>query len=384
LLSGDWAFIGGKYTVSRIIGDGYYTASITPATNPVIESTGYAALPAILASGPGPMVASVGLQEFTAGKQFVSRSVRVTTGSSALFARGMAARGQIDLKGNNIETDSFDSANPLYSTNGQYTVSKRKDNGDVVTNSGLTNSLSVGNADVYGRVATGPGGSVTSGPNGVVGSKAWIAAGNKGIQPGYLTDDMNIEFPAVQQPFSTASAPGPVWYYDGTNWTYYDYGIGSGNYQLTSLNMSGNQKLLVYGKGRLLVNGTVDITGNAFIEILPNQSLQMYGGVNPNTSVNLGGNGVINRTGNAMKFQYYGLPNNTSLAFGGNAAFVGVIYAPNANFTLGGGGSTTYDFVGAAMTKTVTMNGHFKFHYDENLRLVGPRGNYVITSWDEI
>ncbi len=101
-------------------------------------------------------------------------------------------------------------------------------------------------------------------------------------------------------------------------------------------------------------------------------------------SARLSGNGVINNGGNATNFYYFGLPSNTDVSFGGNAAFTGVIYAPQADFHLGGGGSTTYDFVGASVTKTVHMNGHFKFHYDEALRRHGPSRGYIIQTWDEI
>ena len=97
----------------------------------------------------------------------------------------------------------------------------------------------------------------------------------------------------------------------------------------------------------------------------------------------LGGNGIVN-PGDAMNFQYYGMPSNTTLSYSGNAAFTGVIYAPNADFTLGGGGNGIYDFVGASVTSTVKMNGHFHFHYDENLKRIGPSRGYIITSWNEI
>ena len=36
------------------------------------------------------------------------------------------------------------------------------------------------------------------------------------------------------------------------------------------------------------------------------------------------------------------------------------------------------------MTKTVTMNGHFNFHYDEILGRTGPSRGYYITSWVEL
>jgi hypothetical protein len=101
-------------------------------------------------------------------------------------------------------------------------------------------------------------------------------------------------------------------------------------------------------------------------------------------STSLGGSGVVNGTGSATNFSYYGLPSNTSVSFSGNAAFVGTIYAPNAALQLGGGGSNTFDFVGASVSNTVQMNGHFNFHYDELLGRQNNGASYYITSWNEI
>jgi len=90
-------------------------------------------------------------------------------------------------------------------------------------------------------------------------------------------------------------------------------------------------------------------------------------------TLSLSGGAVIdNASGHADRFYLFGLPTCTSISFGGNGNFYGAIYAPEADFSLGGGGSDTWDFVGASVTKTVTMNGHFYFHYDENLQRVGP------------
>jgi len=30
------------------------------------------------------------------------------------------------------------------------------------------------------------------------------------------------------------------------------------------------------------------------------------------------------------------------------------------------------------------MNGHYNFHYDENLRRVGPGRGYIPTNWKEV
>src|SRR2546422_6550719 len=51
-----------------------------------------------------------------------------------------------------IYTLSLHDALPIsYSTNGRYDPAKAKDEGDVATNSGLVNTINVGNADIKGR-----------------------------------------------------------------------------------------------------------------------------------------------------------------------------------------------------------------------------------------
>jgi hypothetical protein len=348
------------YAKERWLGNSKYRVTISTNNSPTIIAKGYVKKPLSDEFMPVP------------------RTVQVTTTNDAMFAKAMVAKGQINLNGNNITTDSFDSVDPNYSTGGLYDASKRKDNGDVATNSGLVNSLNVGNADIYGQVSTGPGGSIAIGPNGTVGTLSWIGGGNLGIEPGRSSDDMNVSFPDVVAPFSGGAYTPTSGTVGGTS---YSYVLGNGNYQMSSLSMSGHNKLYVSGNAVLYVTSTLALSGNAQIIIATNASLKLYFG---GTSASIGGKGVANNSGNAMNFMYYGLPTNTSLSFSGNAAFTGVIYAPSATFSLGGGGSTTYDFVGASVTSTVNMNGHFNFHYDENLGRVGPSRGFVVTSWNEI
>jgi hypothetical protein len=132
---------------------------------------------------------------------------------------------------------------------------------------------------------------------------------------------------------------------------------------------------------RLLVTGNIDIKGNAYIQIAKGASLELY---MDGPSASIAGNGVANDDGYAIKFLYFGTPKHTSLSFSGNGTFTGAIYAPSADFTLGGGGSGTQDFVGSSVSKTVKMNGHFKFHYDEALGRANWARGYVVNSWNEI
>ena len=360
-----WTLSGAAYAKSRDLGGGdRFQTRISVTTPPTIESTGFVKIP-------------------LENNEFVSRRVRVTTQGGSMYMKAMVAKGQINLNGNNIATDSFDSGNPLYSTGGRYDPGKRKDNGDVATNSGLVNSLSVGNADIYGKVSTGPGGSISVGSNGGAGSLAWFAAGNIGIQPGYSSDDMNVSFPDVTAPFTIGLPPiaGNV---GGTN---YNYVLSSTDYMMSSLSMSGSAstRMLVTGNARLYVTGNVSLSGSASIVIAPGARLQLFVGTasGPAASASLGGTGIVNGSASATNFSYNGLPSNKSVSFSGNAAFTGTIYAPSAALSLGGGGSTVYDFVGSSVSNTVQMNGHFKFHYDEMLGRQNNGASYTIASWNE-
>ena len=241
----------------------------------------------------------------------------------------------------------------LYSTNGRYDPTKIKQNGDIASNLTITNAIDIGNANIKGSVATGPGGSVALGPSGYI--------------TGTVTHDMNLDFPQVAAPF--AAAPGLQPGSGG-----YTYTVPAGNTLVNSLSLSGNNKILVTGDAKLYVTGNVSLTGNAFIELGTNASLEIYVG---GASASFGGNGILNNTGTALKLSYFGLPSNTSVSVSGNGDFTGTIYAPNANFTGNGGGHNIQDFSGAMVVNNITLNGHFNLHYDE---AIGPNCSLARTS----
>lgn len=279
-----------------------------------------------------------------------------------LFGFAIATRETIDMNGNNILVDSFDSSDPIFSTNGRYDVLKRKDGGDIASNSGLTNSINVGNARIYGRVLSGSNGSATIGPSGAVGSLAWHAASRTGIEPGWWRNDLSMTFAHVNAP-----GPGGFTPADGdVAGEYYDYVLQSGRYQMASLRLSSVERMYVDGDAELFVTSEFDISGNAYIEIGSGSSLRLYVG---SPYAVIGGNGIVNH-GGASQFIYYGLPANRELTIASNGAFVGAVYAPQTDLRLYGGSSSIFDFIGAAVCKGAILGGHLKFHYDEALRNV--------------
>jgi hypothetical protein len=378
-----WVKDGGIYKTKRWIASNYYTVTISnwvvgsPTNHPVIESRGYVVSPVTVASVNGPVFAAAMVSP--SGRPFVARGIRCLTTTTALFSKGLVAKGQIDLAGSNIASDSYDSRYTNSSTGGRYDPLKRRANGSVATNSGLTNSLNVGNATIYGKISTGPGGSVAIGPQGAVGDIAFVdtPSNNGRIEQGYFTDDMNVDFAPVTLTGSYIWTPPPG-SIGGTN---YAYILGSDNYRLMSLSLN-SSSMIVTGRASLFVGpGDISIGGNASIIIAPGATLTLYMN-GANTS--LGGNGIVNQNASALAFTYYGMPNNTSVNIGGNGTFVGTLYAPNADLTLNGGGAANEDFSGAAIAKSVTIKGQFKFHYDEALQFIGPPKGYVVTKWDEM
>lgn len=453
-----WVWTNNMYWTARTFGTFRYEVGLDKSNQPSIYSTGWVQAPK--------------------GTQWLSRVIRVTTTRWGAGMRGMVAIGDITMNGN-CSADSFDSEDPLHSTNGQYDKTKNKDKSYVGS---VQANVDTGGGKVAGDIATGARGNGT----GNVGDFAWLSS-HSGVQPGHYQNDLNVAFPPVSPPFNSGSYPetgvsvvttnysylnssittnvypspepaggvqtstanytsptfpygqanvqtntasttsrtfpaagsyvgnvvtrvvtsGPpanrgTWYdysaitgysYQTTVFTYnttatnlvrstntYDYVLRTGNYKMSSLSMASSESMLVTGDAVLYVTGDISMTGNSKITIVPGASLKIYAG----GDTKLAGNGISNEGGDTTKFSYYGLPGNTSLAVSGNASFTGSIYAPNADFTLNGGGNNEYDFVGASVTKSVAMHGHFHFHYDERLGRNGGKARYSVASWNEL
>lgn len=156
--------------------------------------------------------------------------------------------------------------------------------------------------------------------------------------------------------------------------------LGDGDYYTTSLSLSGHSKMLVKGHARIVITDDFQMSGQSQVIIQEGASLEVY----LDNKASLSGNGVMNLNNNALYYKIFGTPNVSNIKLSGNAEFTGIIYAPQSEFHLGGGGNTAYDFVGAAVVSEAKLNGHFNFHYDELLGRQGGTGLYKLTSWNEL
>lgn len=366
-----WTMVGNKYVMERTIGDGFYNVAIanwfanTNFNNPTIESRAFITNPTLIAlAEPGPFMASANTTYSPSGK--LGRGVKATVGMDSLFGKGLVAKGQINMSGNNLGTDSYDSLDPNFSTpTGGYDPAKTKAHGNVATDASLTNSVDVGNATIRGDVSTGPKGTVKIGPQGIV--------------TGKITDDMNVAFPDVTVPFAGGgyqTSDNGSRTVSGVSYTkVFDGGI----YKINSLSLSGQQKVLINGDVSIWLPAGFSMSAQGQFTIAANAKLTIYAGA----SCSISGNGFLSNA-DASRCIIYGLPTCTSLSFSGNARYTGCIYAPSADFSMSGGGNDPYDFAGASITKTVTMSGGFNFHFDEALKTRGPGRGFIITSWNEM
>lgn len=209
-----WTASGSQYSRTRALTNGTYTANIDNSNpnSPVITSRAFITPPSYAQNAPSTMFAVAGITQPNGTVQSaptVNRAVQVNTSKGSLFLASMVAKHGIDLKGNGVTSDSFDSADPNKSTNGRWDAAKAGDNGDIASNDGIISTVSIQNANIYGRVFTGPGGTATVGSQGGVGTHAWQAAGNTGFQPGYVQNTANFTFPDTTAPYDNTAPPPP-------------------------------------------------------------------------------------------------------------------------------------------------------------------------------
>ena len=400
LTTDGWSALSSGVTTKSNIVDGanYYTTTIDISSGtPTITSVGvvpYTSIPWVFSMASHPFFfAAAGSPVFfgqtlplnnpitapTSGT--IGRKVQMQTALTPLFLVGIACRTNFDMHGNNSTVNSFDSSSSNYSSTisgmaGQYDSTKAKSGGDVGVNGAVVGDVSVGNGNIFGHLFTGPGSTedqVQIGHNGFVGP---VGTPNGTIAPNYWAPTFNVSFPDVPAPNTMVpmmwqGLPAPVsgvyTLTPGVNYTY------SGTFSGTLLSTGANQVWLKNG-GSL---GATNIGSGSLVIYVG----QTSGG---SASLSLSGNGNMNYPGLARNLQIYGLPTLTSMDFHGNAVWCATIYAPEAAFVGGGGGNNTQDSIGSVAVNSVTLNGHWNFHYDESLKGYGPNRGWVGKSWTEV
>ena len=261
---------------------------------------------------------------------------------SVPVALAAGAVGNIFFNGDVIATDSYNSHDTNLSTLGQYDSTKTSTNGSIASQQGL---VELAYDTIKGNLYLGS--NATNSGSGTV--------------TGQVFTNFNVQFPDVTLPPGASSWPtATTTNISGTKT--YDFQT-SGNYIV-------NQNDPIIVEAGVAVN--LNVTSGGFSP----SSLQIHGGatnsgtahiyLNGPTALFLTANTASDASNRPENLWYFGLPTLTSITFSSIGTFVGVIYAPEANITLTGGG-TGNGIVGSCITGTLTLNPHIAFHFDESL-----------------
>ncbi len=284
------------------------------------------------------------------------------------YLRPLTVKGSITLTGG-AWTDSFNSTDPLYSTNGKYDFAKHLNHGDLASNaSGNLSDLQ--NNAVYGSVTSNGG--VIQRTGGVTGT---------------VTNNFKTTFASISSPVfssleaSPSTVTGSATLVGGTQ-------SNPKNYILNQIKMS-NSETLVFDTPtpgteawiNVRVTGNVQLTGYATIEQKAGVHVNFY----VEGDAKIAGNGYLNRNTDASYLQFFGVTASNgstgTLQISGNGDFSAVVNAPSYNVTITGNGS----LCGTVIGNSATLVGNGGYHYDESLKLLPAPGasNYQFVSWME-
>jgi hypothetical protein len=230
------------------------------SASPSIYSTGFV---------PSPLSSS----------SYISRTAKITGSNPPLINFAFAAVDSIQMNGNGLASDSFNSSNPALSTNGQYDSSKTSTNGNVGS---VYGPVGFGNHNIAGSLYLGPSASTTVSPGQVSGS---------------IYTDFNVSFPDVVLP---ASAWLPAITTTIGRTTLYDFTV-SGDYYISG---SSDNQVEAGVTVRLRVDSTSFSPANIHIVSTNGTSgtLTVYQVAG---SASLSGNTTVD-SGRARNFWYYG------------------------------------------------------------------------------
>jgi len=309
--------------------------------------------------------------------------------SGGFWGNGILGKIGLNFGGNKQTVDSFHTGtmDPSTTSVGDYynTFLSTTILGDTMANpNGSAASMSVkiddiilGNADIYGSIASGAAEgtdpSSMLGPNGSIYDSDSANADNadnwkNGVDTGNIGFEFEALLPDATPPAGfVADETGTI---DLKNKNTQTIGDTASNYELTGVDVSGT--LTVTGNVVMVLTGDLNVKGEIIIE--PGATLELY----VSGDIDVGGNGIAN-TGKPENFLIYhtqteadALANGaSSMKLHGTAPMSAAVYAPNTDISLRGGGGSGA-FYGAVVGNSVLFSGNnYDFHYDEALADLG-------------
>jgi hypothetical protein len=330
----------------------------------------------------------------------VHKFIEVTLRKRSVLGYGVSAINDIRVVGGNFQGKSWDSDPEEDGT--QVAYAEANNTANLIMGS-VTGNISLGGGEVWGYTKvsdpthTDVGGSVhglTSTTNDEERRTDDFSANYPmRTSPSYasnpITADINTQttFPLnagdvhVTIPAGLPNAGEEVYVYKFATNVKIDLSGGGAGADYIKIQPNTNVILILEDHSTLAQNA-IDLTGGvAYMEVGLDASLNIY----TNGNVNITGGGIINPNIDSKSFMLWGT-NATAektIKVAGNGQFTGVVYAPNANVTVKGGG-TNGTVVGAVVGKTVEFNGTTQFFYDEELSELTIGNPYGAAKWKEL
>jgi hypothetical protein len=315
----------------------------------------------------------------------------------SLFAKGMVGKNGVSFTGN-ASVDAWNS-NPTNAAAGTYTPVAYSSTTKVATGSvaavNITADVSVQNADIYGTASVGASNTsnITVGPNGSIGPS--FTTPNGYIDPSAVAGNFTANLPNVTNPtVPTGYTPPTIATIAGTGTTASfprgtDTAASDGKYyyNVGEINLTGNNTVAVTSGNVVFIMTTaagssaVSVSGNQAINISSGAKVAIYTAGN----ISIAGNGVANANTQPSTFQIYGTTtaSGQTIAISGNGVLSAIVYAPNADISVKGGGSSGSVY-GAMVGNTVTMVGNGEFHYDLSLANMNGNPLFQPSKWVEL
>lgn len=302
----------------------------------------------------------------------VSRRIEAIVRPVSAFDQAIMSVGSLDLSNEDIIIDSYDSRDPLKSTNGLYDPAKQQRRGNIATDGAV---LQAGHASVFGDVATNSG----------------VASNIENITGIERTDFYQDPIPVGVPNSQWFPAPAPITINNTQSLAASPVeGSSASRYVVNSIHFAGNEILTFTGNAdgspsyiEIYITGDVSVQGNGQVIVAPGVKAKVYFA----GDFDISGNGVLNVNNQPGDLLFYGInpPDPSTVKtfnLGGNSLLSAAVYAPAFDMQINNGGTQGSVF-GSFVGKTVRMVGVSDLHYDEALGSYGVINNYKLVSWFE-
>lgn len=321
----------------------------------------------------------------------IEKWIMVSLFQRSMFANGLVAKDTLTFSGGNAEVDSYDSRLGGYNANlggGKYNKYARGSAGSASVN---VSSFTLSNSAIYGSVSIGSSdySGLSVGPNGLVGD---FSASKGSVDYSRVTTDFTTNFDDAVAPTTAGYTIGGIGSTTLPRGGDVPAADGKYYYNSSGISISGNasKKLNIKSGEQVVIRITapagsagIDVKGQASINVLTGSTLEIY----THSNVSIAGRGVANSNDPAAFFLYSTKASGSSgvqnIKVAGNGQLSAVVYAPNAELSMNGGGSSG-QVMGAAVANTISVTGGSTFHYDEALASLTSGNPFGVSKWSEL